>query len=104
MASFKTSFFSTGPDRNQPSSRFQSPFHSLMFGSVKALISIALFFIGLAVLVLALPEVLAFFVAGICFLIALYCLQFAWRIHKASRSNKNQPRHINVDVFDVDKD
>jgi len=71
-----------GPD--SPNIPF-SPWASLIFGSIRFLITLALFFIGIATLILLFPKVLAYFVAGMFFIAAFLCLRSAWRIYWRSR-------------------
>lgn len=61
------------------------PWSSLIFGSIRFLITMALFFVGIAVLILLFPKVLAYFVAGMFFIAALLSLRSAWRIYWRSR-------------------
>jgi len=85
MIMFRKFYFnniSVGPD--SPQVPF-SPWASLLFGSIRFLITLALFFIGIATLILLFPKVLAYFVAGMFFIAAFLCLRSAWRIYWRSR-------------------
>jgi hypothetical protein len=103
MAMFKRFIFTnfhTGP--NQPSNG-GSPWSGLLFNSIHTLLSIAFTFIGLAVLVLLFPLVLAYFVAGIFFLVAFFSLRAAWRLYWRSRPAKPTSRkHVDVEIIDSD--
>lgn len=79
---------------------------NLTQSGIKSLVSLSLTLIGLGTLMLLFPLVLAIVVASLFFLIALFCLQVAWKIHRAARNIQNQQSqhrtHIDVDVIDVD--
>ena len=79
-------------------------FYKLTQNGIKSLTSVALTLIGLGVLMLLFPLVLAIVIASLFFLIALICLQVAWKIHRAARNIQNQQshHHTHVDVIDVD--
>jgi len=85
MIMFRKFYFSNisvGPD--SPHVPF-SPWASLIFGSIRFLITLALFFIGVATLILLFPKVLAYFVAGMFLIAAFICLRSAWRVYWRSR-------------------
>ena len=86
---------------------------NLSRGGIKWLTSSALTLIGLGVLMLLFPLILAIVISSLFFLIALFCLQMAWKIHRAARNVQHhqqsyqqdhpQPRtHVEVNVIDVE--
>ncbi len=88
-------------------------FYKLSQSGIKSLVSLALTLIGLGALMLIFPLVLAIVVASLFFLIALICLQVAWKIHRTARTlhdhqqtyQQDHPQgrtRIDVDVIDVD--
>lgn len=79
----------------------QSPFRSFSTNAAKMLLMLALFFIGIGILVMIFPEVLAFFVALLFFMAAFVCLGWAWRIFRGGRGAGRDPI-IHMDVNDVD--
>ena len=76
---------------------FFSPFTDMSRRAAKGLAIFAVFLVGLGVLVLLFPLVLAFFVAGLFFLAALLCLRWALRIYRQSRFTTNS-NDVHVDV------
>lgn len=86
---------STGPDSGSPGSHFLS---SLFQNTAKTLLTIAVFCIGLGVLVLIFPLILAFFVAAILFFISLVSLVFAWKVYRSGRIDHDGRRRIHVTV------
>jgi len=79
---------------------FGSPFAFFAHSGLKTLLSIAFCLIGLGILILIFPLVLAFFVAGLFFFAALLCLRFAWRLYRISGHQNTNTHHIHVDVID----
>ena len=80
-----------------------SPWSHLLFNSIHTLVTIAFTFIGLGALVLLFPLVLAYFVAGIFFLVAFFSLRTAWRLYWRSRPAKPYTRkHVDVEIVDPD--
>ena len=77
-----------------------SLFSGGMLQAVRLLVSIALMLTGMGVLVILFPRVLAYFVAGLFFFVAVVCLQQAWKIYKASR--RINDIDVNVDMESED--
>jgi len=77
-----------------------TPWGSLLYGSVKTLIACSAGFVGLGVLVLLFHRVLAFLAAGVCFLLAVVCLKFAWRVYRGARVTTHRAGRIHVDVVE----
>jgi|GEM_PF-2367318 len=77
-----------------------TPWGSLLYGSVKTLLVCSVGLIGLGVLVLLFHRVLAFLVAGLCFLLALVCLKCAWRVYRDARVSTHRAGRIHVDVVE----
>jgi O-antigen/teichoic acid export membrane protein len=73
--------------------------------SIKTICTLAFLLIGLGILVLLFPLVLAFFVAAICFIGALFFLRYAWtlRRHNISRPHDHHSQ-VHVTVRDVTDD
>ena len=100
MTFFNNIFFG---QRHNANGTFFSPFTAMSRGAAKGLAMFALFLIGLGVLVLVFPMVLAFFVAGLFFLIALLCLRWSWRIYRQSRFTANSSDvHIDVEINEIE--
>ena len=77
---------------------FASPFASYARSGIKLLVILSLLLIGLGVLILIYPLILAIFVAALFFLIALTCLNFAWRLFRANRQRHSTDQHIHVQI------
>ena len=71
-------------------------FNSFQRTGARYLTLAALVLVGIAVLTLLFPMVLAVLFAAVCFLGAAACLRLAWRIYRASGPTKNRP-HIHVE-------
>lgn len=94
MTFFNNIFFG---QRRNASGTFFSPFTVMSRRAAKGLAVFAVFLIGLGVLVLVFPMVLAFFVAGLFFLVALFCLRWALKIFRQSRFTTNSD-DVHVDI------
>jgi ABC-type bacteriocin/lantibiotic exporter with double-glycine peptidase domain len=79
-------------------------FQTLTQNGIKSLTSLAITLIALGILMLLFPLVLAIVIASLFFLIALFCMNFAWKIYRASRNIQQQQshQHTHVDVINVD--
>ena len=75
---------------------------SFLSSSAKALLALTAAFVTLGVLVLLFPRVLALVVAIICFIAALTCLRFAWKIFRAGRLASHPRRQVDVNIYDPD--
>ena len=105
MTFFRQFFCRGGFPREQPgASGFVSPFSGMTQTGLKTLLSIAAFLIGLGVLVLVFPVVLAVFVAALFFGVALICLRFSWRIYRAGRAHRPYTNDVQVTIHEPSDD
>jgi|GEM_PF-3476856 len=81
---------------------FLPNFTNLMGSSARFLLFFAIIALGLGVLVLLFPLILAFFVAGFFFLIALFSLRYAWKIYYLNRPAQNHRPQYHVEIHDID--
>ncbi len=77
-----------------------SPFTSMTTNAAKMLVVLAFFFIGIGILIIMFPEVLAYFVALLFFAAAFACFSWAWKIFRAGK-NRQVDNMIHIDVDDV---
>ena len=92
--------------RQNPTGRFSSPsahFSSARHGA-RQLVSIAILLIGLAVLMLLFPMILAVIVAGLCITAALFLLKLAWHIHRTYRHIVGPPCSPPINPVESDDD
>lgn len=105
MRYFFSHLFSTSRQPGSPHNIFDcSPLAAASRHGVKLLVSSALLLIGLGVLILLFPLVLAVFVAALFFLIALLCLNFAWRVYRGSKKNQPSSERFYVKTHPLDHD
>ncbi len=77
-----------------------SLFSGGMFHAVRLLVTIAFMLIGMGILIILFPLVLACFVAGLFFFIACICLYQAWKMYRFVRGFHK----AGVDVTDIEDD
>ena len=76
------------------------PLTPLARNAAKLFLTIALACIGLAVLIILFPLVLAIFVAALFVIVALFCLALAWKTYRASRHLRSDRSHVEVTIID----